>query len=63
MAENEEKRVTSARLKFTRIAPRKMRLVVDVIRGKPAEEALLALRFCRRGGAPAVTKLLRSAIA
>jgi large subunit ribosomal protein L22 len=50
-------------LKFVRIAPRKARLVVDLIRGKRAGEALSALKFTARGASRVVEKVLRSAIA
>jgi large subunit ribosomal protein L22 len=50
-------------LKFSRIAPRKARNVVDLIRGKRAGEALSALKFTSRGAARVVEKVLRSAIA
>jgi large subunit ribosomal protein L22 len=50
-------------LKFSRIAPRKARNVVDLIRGKRAGEALSALKFTARGAARVVEKVLRSAIA
>lgn len=54
---------TTAKLRHIRIAPRKVRLVVDQIRGKGAAEALDILRFnLKRGGEP-VRKLLDSAIA
>lgn len=46
-----------------RVSPQKARLVVDLIRGKRAEEALHILHFTRKGIAGAVEKLLRSAIA
>jgi|SRR3990172_3106279 len=52
-----------ARLKFGRIAPRKARLVADLIRGKGAEEALNILTFTNKGPAKTVMKLLKSAIA
>lgn len=41
----------------------KMRQIVDVIRGKPVEEALTILRFSPRPVAKVVEKVLRSAIA
>lgn len=50
-------------LKFVRIAPRKARLVVDLIRGKRAGAALSALKFTARGASRVVEKVLRSAIA
>jgi large subunit ribosomal protein L22 len=50
-------------LKFARIAPRKARNVIDLIRGKRAGEALTVLKFTPRGAARVVEKVLRSAIA
>ncbi|MCK6602215.1 MAG: 50S ribosomal protein L22 [Bacteroidetes bacterium] len=44
-------------------SPRKMRLVVDQIRGKKVEEALNLLHFNPKHGAKVVEKVLRSAIA
>ncbi len=46
-----------------RIAPRKVRLVIDTIRGKNVEEALNILRHLPQRSAPVVEKLLQSAIA
>ncbi|KRM78772.1 50S ribosomal protein L22 [Lapidilactobacillus dextrinicus DSM 20335] len=57
--------VTSAKAeaKTVRIAARKARLVVDLIRGKSAAEALAILQFTQRGASPVVAKVLKSAIA
>jgi len=52
-----------AKLKYLRIAPRKVRLVADLIRGKSAQEAKAILDFTRKGAASSLAKLLRSAIA
>jgi large subunit ribosomal protein L22 len=52
-----------AKLKFGRVAPRKARLVADLVRGKGAEEALNILTFTRKAAARTVIKLLKSAIA
>lgn len=52
-----------AKLRNNQIAPRKMRLVIDTIRGKRVGEALDILRFQSKAGAPYVEKLLLSAIA
>ncbi|MFC3040918.1 50S ribosomal protein L22 [Virgibacillus xinjiangensis] len=49
--------------KSVRIAPRKVRLVVDLIRGKNVGEAVAILRHTRRGASPVVEKVLNSAIA
>ena len=46
-----------------RIAPRKVRLVVDLIRGKSIGEAISILKFTPRAASPAVEKVLMSAIA
>lgn len=46
-----------------RIAPRKARLVVDLIRGKSVEEAAAILRFTPRSASPIVEKVLSSAVA
>ena len=49
--------------KTVRIAPRKVRLVLDLIRGKDAEEALAILKFTPNRGASIVYKVLKSAMA
>ena len=58
-AENE----VSATAKYVRMAPRKVRLVVDQIRNKPVDKALETLQFCTRAAAEPVAKVLNSAIA
>lgn len=52
-----------AKLRFLRISPRKVRLVVDTIRGLDVEKALTSLSFLKKKAAKPVTKLLMSAIA
>lgn len=52
-----------ARLRFTRLAPRKARLVADLIRGKKSEEALNILTFTPKAAARIIVKLLKSAVA
>jgi large subunit ribosomal protein L22 len=52
-----------AKLRFVRIAPRKARLVADLIRGKRSEEALNILSFTKKEAAKIILKLLKSAIA
>ncbi|MDL4841389.1 50S ribosomal protein L22 [Aquibacillus rhizosphaerae] len=49
--------------KTVRIAPRKVRLVIDLIRGKSVGEAIAILRHTQRGASPVVEKILNSAIA
>jgi large subunit ribosomal protein L22 len=52
-----------AKLNNCPTSPRKMRLVVDLIRGKKVDEALNTLRFNnKKDSAPRVEKLLLSAI-
>lgn len=46
-----------------RIAPRKVRLVIDLIRGKKIGEALAILEFTPKAASPVLTKVLKSAIA
>lgn len=53
---------TQARAKYIRIAPRKVRLVVDLIRGKGIGEAFAILKLTPRGASPVVEKVLRSAV-
>jgi len=53
-----------AKLNNCPTSPRKMRLVVDLVRGKKVEEALNILRFNRqKESSPRVEKLILSAIA
>ncbi len=49
--------------RHVRIAPRKVRLVVDLIRGKAVGEAIAILKNTPKAGSPVVEKVLRSAIA
>ncbi len=48
---------------FCRIAPRKARLVADLIRGRGVADALTELEFSKRRGAYFVAGVLKSAIA
>lgn len=45
------------------VSAQKVRLVIDLVRGKPAMEALDVLKFLRRSAAGPVHKLLTSAVA
>ncbi|MCI4667914.1 MAG: 50S ribosomal protein L22 [Bacteroidia bacterium] len=56
----DECRVT---LRNYRSSARKMRLIVDQIRGREVFDALNVLKFTSKAAAPAVTRLLQSAIA
>lgn len=53
----------SARLRNLRMAPRKVRLVADLIKGQNAEEALAQLKFRTEKAARPLEKLLASALA
>ena len=52
-----------ATARTVRIAPRKVRLVVDLIRGKKIGEAVAILNLTPRAASPIVEKVLKSAIA
>jgi large subunit ribosomal protein L22 len=45
------------------MSPQKARLVIDLIRGKDANEALMTLKFTNKGATTAIYKVLESAIA
>lgn len=51
-----------AQLNYLRIAPRKVRLVADLIRGKEVGQAKEILRFVRKRAAHPLLKLLKSAL-
>src|SRR6266566_8039471 len=52
-----------AMARHVRMSPQKVRLVVDLIRGQRAEDALQILRFTKKRATRDVEKVLRSAIA
>lgn len=52
-----------ATAKYVRMAPRKVRMVVDQIRNKSVEQALEVLQFSTRAAAEPVAKVIRSAVA
>ncbi len=54
---------SKAQAKMVRISSRKVKLVIDLIRGKNIGEALAILRLTPRAASPVVTKLVNSAIA
>ena len=53
----------TATLKYLKASPQKVRLIVDLVRGKKVEEALHILRFTRKSAAKDLEKLGRSAVA
>lgn len=52
-----------ARARHVRIAPRKVRLVMDMVRGKPVDEALQTLDLVRKAASPVIAKMIQSAMA
>jgi len=52
-----------ATLKYARIAPRKVKIVADLIRGKDVNEALSIVKFTPKASSEIIEKLLKSAIA
>ena len=63
MAQTETANTTfRAEARYTRISPQKARLVLNLIKGRRVEDAMNTLRFTKKGVAPLVEKLLRSAL-
>ena len=52
-----------AKATFVRIAPRKVQIVLDLIRNKPADEAMAILKFTPKAACEPLAKLLKSAMA
>ena len=52
-----------AYLRNIRISPRKVQIVLDLIRNKPTDVALATLRLTPKAASPILEKLLKSAIA
>ena len=53
----------TAKAMHVRIAPRKVLIVLDLIRNKPCEEALAILKYTPKAACEPVEKLLKSAMA
>ncbi len=51
-----------AEARFMRVSPQKARLVLDLIKGRRVEDALNTLTFTKKRVAPAIEKLVRSAL-
>jgi len=54
---------SKASIRMVRITPRKMRVVVNQIRGKDVQKALDYLTFCKRHASKPLIKLIKSAVA
>ena len=53
----------TAKLRYLRTSPQKVRLVTDLIRGLPVDEAMTTLKLTNKRAAPKIAKLLQSAVA
>jgi large subunit ribosomal protein L22 len=53
--------IAHAKARFVRISARKVKLVIDLIRGKSLEEAFSILRFTNKAASVPVRKLIQSA--
>jgi|SRR5271165_3135652 len=51
-----------AEARFQRVSPQKARLVLELIKGRRVEEAINTVMFTKKGVAPLVEKVLRSAV-
>lgn len=52
-----------SKTRFARISPQKLRLICELVAGKPVEQALSILEFTPKKGAKIVAKTLLSAVA
>ena len=53
----------NAKVTFVRIAPRKVKIVLNLIRNKPCEEAIAILKYTPKAACEPLYKLLKSAMA
>jgi large subunit ribosomal protein L22 len=51
-----------AEARFQRVSPQKARLVLELIKGRRVEDAINTIMFTKKGVAPLVEKVLRSAL-
>jgi len=49
--------------RFARIAPRKARLIMDLIRGRDVDDAIAMLKFSKQRASGMIEKVIRSAVA
>ena len=52
-----------AKHRFARIAPRKARLIMDLVRGRNVDDAISMLKFAKQRASVMVEKVIRSAVA
>jgi large subunit ribosomal protein L22 len=55
--------LSKASARFSRISPRKARMIADLVRGRDAAEAIQLLQFTEKSGAPVLQKIIESAVA
>jgi large subunit ribosomal protein L22 len=55
--------LSKASARFSKIAPRKARVIADLVRGRDVADALQVLQFTAKRGAQVVHQLLESAVA
>ena len=55
--------LSMASARFSRIAPRKARMIADLVRGRDAADAIQLLQFTQKSGAPVLRKIIESAVA
>ena len=55
--------ISKATSRFIKLSPQKARLVVDLIRGKNVNEALMTLKFTNKGATREIEKVVKSAVA
>ena len=55
--------VATAKATYIRIAPRKVQIVLDLIRNQPVEKAMAILKYTPKAACEPLMKLLKSAIA
>ena len=55
--------LSKASARFSRVSPRKARMIADLVRGRDAAEAIQLLQFTEKSGAPVLRKIIESAVA
>ncbi|MFA5892032.1 MAG: 50S ribosomal protein L22 [Actinomycetota bacterium] len=60
---NRTKKEARASVKYVRIAPNKVRIVLNQVRGLPVEQAQRVLQFSRKSAAVDIRKVLDAAVA
>ena len=58
-----DEKIARAELRHGRISARKVKIVIDLIRGKKVKEAIAILKYTNKAAAPMVEKLVKSAMA